>query len=82
MMVLVGALAFFGVVVDELDVIAPFQIIRILLALAEDGGEMAVASVMVCYAFTQVQPQDRPYNAMRITPPATPHEIAAGASDR
>ena len=79
MLVLVAALAFFGVVVDELDVVAPFPIIQTLLTLVEDGGEMVVASVMVCYAFTQVQPQDRPYNAMGITPPATPRGSAAGA---
>jgi hypothetical protein len=46
---LVLALVFFGMVIDELDVVAPFQVVRTILMLAEDGGEMAVASVMVCY---------------------------------
>jgi len=54
MAVLLAALVFFGIFVDELDVVAPFQIVRSLLELIEDGGEMAVASVMTCYVSGEV----------------------------
>lgn len=54
MALLLAALVFFGIFVDELDVVAPFRIVRSLLELIEDGGEMAVASVMVCYVSNEV----------------------------
>jgi hypothetical protein len=54
MAVMLAALVFFGIFVDELDVVAPFRIVRSFLELVEDGGEMAVATVMVCYVGGEV----------------------------
>ncbi len=50
---LIAVLAFFGVAVDTLHVIAYFRMPELsqLLALFEDGGEMIVISALTCYAF-------------------------------
>lgn len=50
---LVVVLAFFGVAVDTLHVIAYFRMPAFsqLLALFEDGGEMLVVSALTCYVF-------------------------------
>jgi len=54
MLLLFLALAFFGVIVDMLHVIAYFQIgwkVSAVLAVIEDGGEMFVASIIAWYVF-------------------------------
>jgi phosphoglycerate dehydrogenase-like enzyme len=43
-------LAVFGVGVDMLDIALPWERIRKILTVVEDGGEMIVASMMVAYA--------------------------------
>lgn len=50
---LVAVLAFFGVAVDTVHVIAYFRMPELsqLLALFEDGGEMIVVSALTCYVF-------------------------------
>ncbi len=50
---LIGALAFFGVGVDLIHVMAYFNAPAIsrALTLIEDGGEMLVISLLTCYAF-------------------------------
>lgn len=49
MLLLLIALAFFGVVVDMIDIIAPWRSLQLALGIIEDGGEMIVASLMVAY---------------------------------
>lgn len=53
MLVLLCALAFFGVFVDAAHTIAFFEAPRLVVALTvlEDGGEMLVVSVLTAYAF-------------------------------
>lgn len=53
MLLLVGALAFLGVVVDTLHVIAYFKrsLWAQILLLVEDGGEMLVMSILTAYTF-------------------------------
>jgi hypothetical protein len=43
-------LAVFGVGVDMLDIALPWERVRTILTVVEDGGEMIVASMMVAYA--------------------------------
>jgi hypothetical protein len=50
MMLLV--LAFFGVVVDMLHVVFKFSRFEPLFSVLEDGGEMVVMSVMLCFIFS------------------------------
>lgn len=59
MIVLVVALAFFGVGVDMLDIAVPWPSAQTTLNLVEDGGEMIVATFMVAYgvgSFLRVRP--------------------------
>ena len=49
MLVLLAALAFFGVGVDLLDIALPWKSLRLIGELIEDGGEMVVASVMAAF---------------------------------
>lgn len=59
MIVLVVALAFFGVGVDMLEIAIPWSSARTILNLVEDGGEMIVATFMVAYgvgSFLRVRP--------------------------
>ena len=49
MIALLIVLAFFGVGVDMLDIMAPWPWLASTLGIVEDGGEMIVATVMVAY---------------------------------
>lgn len=52
LLLLVTALAFFGIAIDMAQIAARMGTnVRILLETIEDGGEMAVASVMLWYVF-------------------------------
>jgi hypothetical protein len=59
--VLVGCLAFFGVVVDELSIMvsnSPLRPIKGAFELAEDGGEMIVMSVLCWYGISLLRQQE------------------------
>jgi hypothetical protein len=59
MILLVVALAFFGIGIDMLDIAVPWRSVQTILALVEDGGEMIVATFMVAYglgSFLRVRP--------------------------
>ncbi|MEA5507113.1 hypothetical protein VB735_29270 [Halotia wernerae UHCC 0503] len=49
---LLFALAFFGVVVDTLHVILSTPFLDPLLILVEDGGELVIMSLIVCFVFS------------------------------
>lgn len=49
MVLLLIALAFFGVVLDLIDIATPRRWLQLACGVIEDGGEMIVASLMVAY---------------------------------
>jgi hypothetical protein len=54
MFLLVVALAAFGVGTDMLDIMVPWPIVRMILELIEDGGEMVVATLMVIFVLSHL----------------------------
>lgn len=63
LLALTGGIGFFGVVVDMLQSAAPSGWVSSVFALAEDGGEMVLVSLVLAFVFMLVQTHDKPQPA-------------------